>query len=947
MAAATTLSIRCPHCDFRFKVERKFAGRVARCPQEECQGKLRIPMPAPESALALASEEEVAGLGNSEAPSPRAVSRGVTEERTSPIKQRRAVGLEQARRRVRAETKPAEARSAEAEFKSDDDADDFDLDARNATRRRARNQSQKDNGDVRRSKGRNKKEPSGWKLPGGIRRWQIAAVAGGILVAVLAIVFAPNGAGEPGGSEELSAAEPAPPDLFDTKLQPFLKAYCLDCHLGEEAQAGVDFSKWTGADAIVKGDREHWEKILAMIEIGAMPPPDADQPAGEARQEIVAYLEDKLYNLDCDLIDDPGRVTVRRLNRAEYNNTVHDLLGVTFQPAADFPSDDVGYGFDNMGDVLSLSPLLMEKYLDAAEQITADALPMVTPESLRKTFDVGSLRSNPEMRVGGEFFGVSSSGEVYLEYDAPFDGEYVVRIRAQAQQAGDELAKMQLRIDRRPVHVFDVQGQMKPGEYEHRVQLKAGRRQIAAAFINDFYVKDKADRNLFIGQFEVSAPVSPETAAHVAEFVSARPDKDRSVAEASRQVLRPFVERAFRRPTTDDELQPFVSIVEAVVKDGEPYDFAIRLAVQGVLVSPSFLFRIETDQKPDDPNAERAVTDFELASRLSYFLWSSMPDEELFKLAREGRLHDSAVLAAQVQRMLKSDKSRSIVDNFAEQWLNLRILDEVTPDPDVFPDFDKRLRDDMKRETLLLFGEVMREDRSILDFLDADFTFVNERLARHYGMPNVSGEEFQKVSLNAAQRAGVLTHASILTITSNPDRTSPVKRGKWILVNILGKEPPPPPPGVPELEETRKSAPDGTLREQLEQHRADPGCASCHTTMDALGFGFENFDAVGVWRDKDGKHPVDSSGELPSGEKFRGPIELVQILKQRKKQFSRSLAEKMLTYALGRGLSYYDRCAVDEILNRLSQNNYRFSEVVQGIVHSKPFQKRRGDGDRE
>jgi hypothetical protein len=474
-----------------------------------------------------------------------------------------------------------------------------------------------------------------------------------------------------------------------------------------------------------------------------------------------------------------------------------------------------------------------------------------------------------------------------------------------------------------------------------------GRRRIAAAFINDYYVKNKADRNLYIGQFEVSAPVSPETAARVAAFISARPNKDRSVAEAARQVLRPFVERAFRRPTTNEELQPFVSIVEAVVKDSEPYDFAIRLAVQGVLVSPSFLFRIETDQKPDDPNAERAVTDFELASRLSYFLWSSMPDEELFKLAREGRLSDSAVLAAQVKRMLKSDKSRSIVDNFAEQWLNLRMLDEVTPDPDVFPDFDKRLRDDMKRETLLLFGEVMREDRSILDFLDADFTFVNERLARHYGMQNVSGDEFQKVSLNAAQRAGVLTHASILTITSNPDRTSPVKRGKWILENILGKEPPPPPPGVPELEETKKAVPDATLRVQLEQHRADPGCASCHTTMDTLGFGFENFDAVGVWRDTDGKHPVDSSGELPSGEKFSGPIELVQILKQRKKQFSRSLAEKMLTYALGRGLSYYDRCAVDEILVRLNENNYRFSELVQGIVHSKPFQKRRGDGDRE
>lgn len=943
MAVSRHLSIRCPHCDFRFKVDRKFAGRTARCPAEGCRGKLRIPQ------VELKNESE--SQDNIEEALPRrekrvrSARRAGVAERMVQIESRPAVRVEPARRRAASENV-----QPENDIRDDRSHEEYDLDARAVAPRRESDRANRQPPqpeEIRSQKPERLKTTSRWTLPGGIRPWQIAAGAGGLLVAVLAIVFAPNGAAGPGGVKtELAAAEPPKPDPFETKLQPFVKSFCRDCHDGAEAQAGIDFAKWTHPDAIITGNREHWEKILAMIEIGAMPPPDADQPSKETRQEIVAYLEDKLYNLDCDLIDDPGRVTVRRLNRTEYNNTVRDLLGVKFRPADDFPSDDVGYGFDNMGDVLSLSPLLMEKYLDAAEQITAEALPMVSPESLRQTFDLDDLRSDADSKRG-DFWGLSSSGKVTLNYDARFPGEFVIRIRAQADQAGNEPAKMQLQIDGRPVHVFDIQGQRKPEFYEHRVNLKPGPHRISAAFINDYYVPNKADRNLYVGRFEVASPVSPEIAARVATFVSARPDGNTNVGQAAEMVLRPFVDRAFRRRATAEELQQFVSIVEAVVKDGESYDFAVRLAVQAILVSPSFLFRVETDQKPNDPRAERAITDFELASRLSYFLWSSMPDDELFELARQGRLKDPATLTAQVKRMLKSDKSTAIVDNFAEQWLNLRMLDEVSPDPKLFASFDDRLRADMKRETLLLFAEVMKEDRSVLDFLDADFTFVNERLAKHYGMLDVRGEEFRKVQLDPTRRAGVLTQASILTITSNPDRTSPVKRGKWILENILGKEPPPPPPGVPELEETRKSTPEASLRRQLEKHRADPGCASCHTTMDALGFGFENFDAVGVWREKDGKYPIDSSGELPTGEKFNGPVELVRILKQREKQFSRALAEKMLTYALGRGLSYYDRCAVDEILEQLSRNNYRFSELVLGIAHSKPFLKRRGDGDRK
>lgn len=920
------ISIRCPHCDFRFKVDRKFSGKTTRCPEAECQGKLRIPQ-VPEDDFELVAPKE------EPQPARKKHRRAASEDRISPTQGRKAAVVK---------PRPTPVR--------DDQWDDeYDLDAREAGPRRKEKRKQKPETRKKRSakSSRTSEVRSGtWRLTK-IRPWQIAAGAGGILVAVLAIMLAPNGAVETGaGDQQLAAAETPKPDLFETKLQPFVTEFCQDCHVGEEAQAGIDFEKWKNSDAIVKGDREHWEKILAMIEIGAMPPPDADQPKKATRQEIVAYLEDKLYNLDCDVIDDPGRVTVRRLNRAEYNNTVRDLLGVTFKPADDFPSDDVGYGFDNMGDVLSLSPLLMEKYLDAAEQVTARALPMVSPDAMRKTFGLGDLRTEGNRR-SGDFWSYASSGKATLRYDAKFNGEHVIRIRAQADQAGNEPAKMQLQIDGKPVHTWDIRGNRQPDFYEHSITLQPGRHDIAAAFINDYYVAGKADRNLYIGRFEVGSPVAPAVADRVSEFVSARPNGNTSVPQAAEKVLRPFIERAFRRRATAAEVQQFVSIVESVVKDGESYDFGVRLAVQAVLVSPSFLFRVEFDQKPNDPKAERDVTDFELASRLSYFIWSSMPDETLFKLARTGQLKEPATLTAQVRRMLKDENAQALVDNFAEQWLNLRMLDEVSPDSKLFSTFDDRLRADMKRETLMLFSEVMKQDRSVLDFLDADFTFVNERLAQHYGMKGVRGEEFQKVTLDSSQRAGVLTQASILTITSNPDRTSPVKRGKWILENILGKEPPPPPPGVPELEETKKSSPGASLREQLEKHRADPGCASCHTTMDALGFGFENFDAVGVWRDKDGQHEIDSSGELPSGEKFSGPVELVRILKARKEQFSRALAEKMLTYALGRGLSYYDRCAVDDILKEMSRKNYRFSELVLGITRSKPFLKRRGDGDRE
>lgn len=761
------------------------------------------------------------------------------------------------------------------------------------------------------------------------------------------MLLAPNGnsGGTVGAMQDVAAAAEPEPDIFHEKLQPFVKQYCHECHSADEPQAGLDFTQYKNEDELIKGKpREEWEKVLAMLETGAMPPPDMEQPPDAVRLELVAWLEDKLFNLDCDMIDDPGRVTIRRLNRAEYNNTIRDLLGVDFNPADDFPSDDVGYGFDNIGDVLSLSPLLMEKYLDAAEQITGQAIPVVNPRDTRFAFGIDRLRAAGASKRGGGFFALSSADTIYLNYDAPIDGEYEVTFRAKAQQHGPDPARMRIDIDKKAVRTFDVTGQMRAADYTHKMTLKAGRYRIAASFINDFYQPGKGDRNLYVGQFHVQPPASREKLERV---IIAYPGEGLSEDEALARVLRAFTDKAFRRPATDDEVKTYAGVAHMARDEGESYEQSIQYAVQAVLISPSFLFRIETDQQPDDPMSERPVTDYELASRLSYFLWSTMPDDELFDLASRGELRRHDVLTRQVRRMLKDPKSQTIVDNFAVQWLNLAMLDEMVMDPGVFPKFDPGLRGDMKRESLMLFEAVMKEDRSLLDFLDADFTFVNERLAKHYGLNDIKGGEFQKVSLNPQQRAGVLTHASILTLTSNPERTSPVKRGKWILENILGKSPPPPPPGVPELDVTQKSAPDASLREQLEKHRADPGCNSCHRTMDSLGFGFENFDATGRWRDRDGDFEIDSSGELPTGEKFSGPVELVRILKGRSREFSRSFAEKMLTYALGRGLHYYDRCAVDEILTRLESNDYRFSELILGITQSKPFLERRGDGDRE
>jgi len=750
------------------------------------------------------------------------------------------------------------------------------------------------------------------------------------------------------GGNTVAAAEARQVDheTWNAKIKPFFKTHCFDCHGDNDGDAGLNLAEYKSATDVTD-HRKTFEKIFRMINAEAMPPGDSDPlPSDEDRAVVTTWLEDQLFNFDCNLINDPGRPTIQRLNRAEYNNTIRDLVGVDFDPAENFPSDDVGEGFDNIGDVLSLSPLLLEKYLDAAEQITARAIvtqDLSKPQTYTKSG--AQLQNAGAARLGGDDFHIMySTGETRGDFEIPVAGKYVVKIKAKADQAGKELAKMEFRVNGDAVHTVDVPGRGKIGTFERTLQLPAGKVRLAGRFVNDTMV-GKKDRNLYIGEISAAGPqggAKPNYPELHRRIVSVEPSQTKTVRQAATEVLARFARRAFRRSVSGNEVAKYVDLTVATVDDGGTYNEGIELGVQAILVSPHFLFRVETDAKPDEPTGHD-VNDFELASRLSYFLWSSMPDEELLSLAESGQLHQPDTLTAQTKRMLKDSKAKSLTDNFAMQWLNLRNLDEITPDPDQFRTFNKNLKNDMIRETAMLFEAVVSNDSSVMDFLDADYSFVNERLAKHYGMQSVKGNNFRRISLGGTGRAGLLTHASVLTLTSNPTRTSPVKRGKWILENMLNDAPPPAPPDVPDLEETAKENPNLSLREQLAIHRESPACASCHKTMDALGFGFESFDAVGRFREKADGRPVDPSGELPTGESFSGAIELIAILKQRREQFCRCLAEKLMTYSLGRGLDYYDRCAIDQVLHRMDQNGQRFSAMVEGIVLSKPFRQRRGE----
>lgn len=738
-------------------------------------------------------------------------------------------------------------------------------------------------------------------------------------------------------------------DTF-SEIAPLVMKYCSGCHGTKVTTAGIAVDKFHSTSDVLKG-RDVWEKISKNVAGGTMPPKGMPEPTPAEREKIASWIDRTLSQADCD-IKDPGRVTLRRLNREEYNNTLRDLLGVTVRPADDFPSDDVGYGFDNIGDVLSISPLLMEKYLSAAEKVSRAAIYIPgIPKSaaVYKGSDIGS-DSGYKADDQGDVV-LSSNGEVHADHTFPKDDTYYLRVRAYGDQAGKEPAKMAVRLDGKDLQTIDVPVVKETARYyDVKTRVLTGKHRVSVAFLNDLYQPNAPnpndrDRNLIVQRIEVSIPISEQSAdlpASHKRLIPEEPAKGQEDAAARKSLTR-LATHAFRRPATQQEVNRLVRIVQAVRKDGESYDKGMQLALQAVLVSPHFLFKVELDREPNNPKASHAISDYEMASRLSYFLWSSMPDDELLGLAAKHTLNQPKVVEAQVKRMLADPKSNALVQNFAGQWLTLRNLNLVAPDRGKFRTFNPQLRDAMKKETDLFVAYIMQQDRSVLEFLDARYTFVNDRLAKHYGIEGVDGTDFRKVDLTDERRGGLVTQASILTLTSNPTRTSPVKRGKWVLEQILGTPPPPPPPGVPALREEGRMA-TGTLRQRLEQHRKDPGCASCHSRLDPMGFGLENFDPIGAWREKEGNAPVDASGTLPGGVTFTGPAELKKVLLSQKDQFIKSLSERLLTYALGRGLENFDRCATQNIAQTVKKSGYRFSSLVTEIVRSEPFRMRRGDG---
>jgi hypothetical protein len=716
----------------------------------------------------------------------------------------------------------------------------------------------------------------------------------------------------------------ADPATFQKDVLPFLKSHCFACHGDGKKKADLSFDKFTD-DKSMLADRKVWDNVRQMLKAGEMPPAEKPKPPA-AEVEAVSKAITEMFDRFDAASPSAGRVTIRRLNKTEYNNTIRDLVGVDFKPADDFPADDVGYGFDNVGDVLTVSPLLLEKYLSAAEAILDRAIVIADPPKPKKQ-TVDTIRTG-STKTAGEL------GKI-LSFD---EGTYKVRVKVAAEGAGAEPVKGKLRVCGKDAKDFEVTGTLeKPEVIEATVTMKPVTGRVGVSFLNP-----GNDRVLHLKGVEVEGPfdpppvIYPESHKRLMAHTPGLPPR-----EAAREILTRFASAAFRRPAKPDEVELSLALYDAAEKKGQRFELRVKAALYRVLISPHFLFRVELDPPGAAPGTTYAIGEYELASRLSYFLWDSMPDGELISLAEKGQLRQN--LETQVRRMIKDPRSASFLHGFAEQWLTLRKLELASPDPTLFPTFDNALREAMIRESLLFFEALVRDDRSIPDLFDADFTFVNEQLAKHYGIEGVTGKDFVRVKA-PAHRGGILTQASVLSLSSNATRTSPVKRGKFILEQILHSPPPPPPPEleIPELEAQKQLK--GTLRQQMEQHRANPICASCHKRMDPIGFAFENFDAVGVWRDKDGTAPVDASGVLPDGRTFDGSAGLKKVLRDDKDVIVRGVTEQMLTYALGRGLEPYDRKAVNTILEALGKGNDRFSVLLLEIVKSDPFQKRTTPG---
>ena len=817
----------------------------------------------------------------------------------------------------------------------------------------------------------------------------LATFAGGLLTGVAAAQGPAGGAAAPAtrsapaaapatGSAPAAAAESA-------QYGALLQRYCVTCHNGRLRTAGLTLDDVEVSEAHVAADAELWEKVVQKLRSRTMPPPRRPRPDDDSYRAFATWLETSLDRA-ADAAPNPGRPQLHRMNRAEYRNAVRDLLALDADVSA-LPADDSTFGFDNIADALGVSPLLLESYVTTARKISrlavgSPVIPTVTttyktPEDLTQDYH---LRELP----------LGTRGGIRVAEHFPVDAEYEIRVRLRRTAGGTirgigEEHHLELTLDGERIGLFPVGSEdayrptvineQNPGQtvsraftadegMRVRLPIPAGRHEIVAAFVGKPTVLSEETRKPFLRSYVSSNsrrglpdvdsvliagpfdPRRPDDTPSRQRIFTCRPEEpsDASPGDAApneaaacaRSILSRLGRLAYRRPLEAPEIDRLLGFYEEGSRDGG-FESGIELALRFMLASPQFIFRLETE--PDDlaAGAVYPVSDLDLASRLSFFLWSSIPDDELLAVAQRGELGAPGELRRQVRRMLADPRASALVENFAGQWLYLRNLANTHPDPPTFPDFDDNLRRALQRETELFFESVMAEDRSILDLLTADYTFLNERLARHYGIPGIYGDRFRRVAVTDDARRGILGHGSLLTVTSYATRTSPVLRGKWILENLLGSPPPPPPPDVPDLEDAG-SAEGLSIRERLEQHRANPACAACHARMDPYGFGLENFDAIGRWRSNGPRgEAIDASDVLPDGTAFNGPSELREAILRRPESFVETFTRKLLTYAAGRGMEYYDAPAVRRIIRAAAADDYRFSALVDGVVTSDVF----------
>ncbi|HEX7862092.1 MAG TPA: DUF1592 domain-containing protein [Verrucomicrobiae bacterium] len=757
---------------------------------------------------------------------------------------------------------------------------------------------------------------------------------------------------------------------FDSKVKPILTKYCYDCHGDGMKKGQVALDHFKNDSEVLSAD-DLWFRVLKNVRAGVMPPAKKEKPTSEEIATLETWIKSSAFGLD-EKNPDPGRVTVRRLNRAEYQNTIRDLMGVNFNTTEEFPPDDTGYGFDNIGDVLTISPLLLEKYFEAAQKIVTEAVPIVARAMPVKSREGERFKGEG---ITGEKLDFYKPANVAYSTKLPTDGDYKITLDLNVRGAFNfDPARANV--------VFKIDGQEKlrkefgwennkKHKFEYNEKLAAGDHKFELTLEPLVKVEEKKTFvDLKINSITIAGPTNPKHWAKTPNYdrfftKDEAPTNPIARKNYAREVIARFTTKAFRRPVDDKTIDRLLAIAEESFTTGKNFEDGVRQAFLAVLASPRFLYRIEETTAPNSQVAP--LDEYALASRLSYFLWSTMPDDELFRLAKESKLRSN--LRAQVNRMLADGRSQEFVENFTGQWLQVRDVEGIAineravafrdsdlpkPPPGerrrgnrIQPKFelDGELRRAMQEETQEYFKYIMRENRSVKEMLDSNYTFVNEKLAKVYELPGVEGKNTRRVELpEDSPRGGMLTHGSVLIVTSNPTRTSPVKRGLFILDNFLGTPPPPPPPDTPELEASADKF-DGrepTLRETLELHRSSPLCSSCHTRMDPLGLALENFNALGAYRDKERGMPIDTSSKLITGEEFKDIRELKKILADRRyMDFYRCFTEKLLTYALGRGLEFYDVATVDRIVAELDKDNGRFNTLLIGIVESAPFQKRR------